>query len=121
LSKGQTVDISRQGATLKLDRTLVVGETIKIQQLDRGEEVMARVVRRVTGESQGHVFAVATSNSADIRAWCVVFPERARMDGAVLRVLLTCLGFHRTEVCYLDEFEADFLLSHQNQQWCART
>jgi hypothetical protein len=114
LSEGQTVDISRQGATLKLDRTLDVGETIKIQQLDHGEEVMARVVRRVTEGSEGHLFAVAISNSTAGRAWGVVFPEAARMDGAVLRVLLTCLGCHRSEVCYLDEFEADFFLSHQN-------
>lgn len=50
LEEGQTIDISRQGATIKVGRDLFAGEINKIQRLDGvGKEAMARVVGRVTG------------------------------------------------------------------------
>ena len=48
VEEGQTIDISRQGAAVKVERELFAGEIIKVQRLDGvGKEVMARVVGRV--------------------------------------------------------------------------
>ena len=113
LEEGQTIDISRQGATIKVDRDLFAGEIIKIKRLDGvGKEAMARVVGRVTGGTEGSVFGVTMLDPAVVNPWGVVFPAVAGMDKGVLRALLRCVACNRTEVSYLDEFEADLLLYH---------
>src|SRR4029077_11725226 len=59
VEEGQTIDISRQGATIKVDRELFAGEIVKVQRLDgAGKEVMARVVGRVARGSEGHLFGL---------------------------------------------------------------
>jgi hypothetical protein len=113
LEEGQTIDISRQGATIKVGRDLFAGEIIKVQRLDGvGKEALARVVGRVTGRSEGYVFGVTILDPAVANPWGVVFPAVAGMDKGVLRALLRCVACDRTEVSYLDEFEADLLLYH---------
>src|SRR5258708_15514600 len=113
LEEGQTIDISRQGATIKVGRDLFAGEIIRVQRLDGvGKEAMAGVVGRVTGGSEGCVFGVRMLDPAVVTPWGVVFPAVASMDKGVLRALLRCVACDRTEVSYLDEFEADLLLYH---------
>ena len=113
LEEGQTIDISRQGATIKVDRDLFAGEIVKIQRLDGvGKEATARVVGRVAGGSEGYVFGVTMLDPAIVNPLGVVFPTVASMHKAVLRALLRCVACGRTEVSYLDEFEAHLLLYH---------
>jgi PilZ domain len=113
LEEGQTIDISRQGATIKVDRELFAGEIIKVQRLDGlGKEVMARVVGRVARGSEGHLFGLMILDHTIANPWGIVFPAAADMDNAVLRALLRCVSCERTEVTYLNEFEADLLLGH---------
>jgi len=113
LEEGQTIDISRQGATIKVGRDLFAGEIIKVRRLDGvGKEAMARVVGRVTGGSESCVFGVTMLDPDVVNPWGVVFPAVASMDKGVLRALLRCVACGRTEVSYLDEFEADLLLYH---------
>ena len=113
LEEGQTVDISRQGATIKVNRELFAGEIITVQRLDgAGKEAMARVVGRVAGGPEGPVFGVAMLDPTVANLWGVVFPAVTDMDETVLRALLRCVACDRTEVCYLNEFEADLLLCH---------
>jgi hypothetical protein len=113
LEEGQTIDISRQGATIKVDRELFAGEIVKIQRLNgAGKEVMARVVGRVSRGSEGHMFGLTILDPAVANPWGIVFPAVADMDNAVLRALLRCVSCERTEVTYLNEFEADLLLCH---------
>jgi PilZ domain-containing protein len=113
LEEGQTIDISRQGATIKLDGELFAGEIINVQRLDGiGQEVTARVVGRVARGSEGHLFGLMILDSAIASPWGIVFPAVADMDNAVLRALLRCVRCERTEVTYLGEFEADLLLCH---------
>jgi len=113
LGEGQTIDISRQGATIKVDRELFAGEIIKVQRLGGPcKEVMARVVGRVARGSEGHLFGLTICDPAVANQWGIVFPTVADMDNAVLRALLRCVSCERTEVTYLNEFEADLLLSH---------
>jgi len=113
LEEGQTTDISRQGATVKVDRELYAGEIVKVQRLDgAGKEVMARVVGRVARGSEGYLFGLVILDPAIANPWGIVFPALADMDNAVLRALLRCVSCERTEVTYLNEFEADLLLCH---------
>ena len=113
LEEGQTIDISRQGATIKVDRDLFAGEIIKIQRLDGvGKEAMARVVGRVAGGSEGYVFGVTMLDPALVNPLGVVFPTVAGMHKAVLRALLRCVVCDRMEVSYLNEFDADLFLYH---------
>jgi hypothetical protein len=113
LEEGQTIDISRQGATIKMDRDLFAGEIIKIQRLDGvGKEAMARVVGRVAGGSDGYVFGVTMLEAPIVNPFGVVFPAVAGVHKAVLRALLSCVVCDRTEVSYLNEFEANLFLYH---------
>ena len=113
LEEGQTIDISCQGATIKVDRDLFAGEIIKVQRLDGvGKEAMARVVGRVAGGSDGCVFGVTMLDPAVVNPWGVVFPAVASTEKGVLRALLRCVACDRTEVSYLNEFEANLLLYH---------
>src|SRR6267143_1526844 len=113
LEEGQTIDISRQGATIKVGRDLFAGEIIKVQRLDGvGKEAMARVVGRVTGGSEGYVFGVTMLDPALVNPLGVVFPTVAGMHKAVLRALLRCVVCDRMEVSYLNEFDADLFLYH---------
>lgn len=113
LEEGQTIDISRQGATIKVDRDLFAGEIIKIQRLDGvGKEAAARVVGRVAAGSEGHVFGVTMLDPALVNPLGVGFPSVADMHKAVLRALLRCVVCDRTEVSYLNEFDADLFLCH---------
>jgi len=113
VEEGQTIDISRHGATIKVDRELFAGEIVKVHRLDgAGKEVMARVVGRVARGSEGHVFGLTILDLAVANPWGIVFPAVADMDNAVLRALLRCVSCERTEVTYLNEFETDLLLCH---------
>src|ERR1700756_5361337 len=59
LAEGQTTDISRHGATIKVGRELFAGEVVKVQRLDgRGKEVVARIVGRVARGSESHLFGL---------------------------------------------------------------
>jgi len=113
VEEGQTIDISRHGATIKVDRELFAGEIVKVHRLDgAGKEVMARVVGRVARGSEGHVFGLTILDLAVANPWGIVFPAVADMDNAVLRALLRCVSCERIEVTYLNEFETDLLLCH---------
>jgi hypothetical protein len=122
LEEGHTIDISRLGATIKLDRELFAGEVIKVQRLDGvGHEVTARVVGRVTRGSEGHMFGLTILDPVVANPWGIVFPDVADTGKAVLRALLRCVACDRTEVSYLNEFETDLLLCHHYvSRICAR-
>jgi len=120
LEEGQTTDISRQGATVKVDRELYAGEIVKVQRLDgAGKEVMARVVGRVARGSEGYLFGLVILDPAIANPWGIVFPALADMYNAVLRALLRCVSCERTEVTYLNEFEADLLSATTISPGCA--
>src|SRR6267154_1061404 len=104
LEEGQTIDISRQGATIKVDRDLFAGEIVKIQRLDGvGKEATARVVGRVAGGSEGYEFGVTMLDPAIVNPLGVVFPTVASMHKAVLRALLRCVVCGRNEVVVVRE------------------
>ena len=113
VEEGQTIDISRQGAAVKVERELFAGEIVKIQRLDGvGKEVMARVVGRVARGPEGQVFGLTILDPQPVNPFGIFFPPLLELDKAVLRALLRCVACERTEVTYLDECDADLLLCH---------
>ncbi|HUC53961.1 MAG TPA: PilZ domain-containing protein [Candidatus Cybelea sp.] len=111
LEEGQTVDVSRHGATVALERELFAGQIVKIQRVGVDKEAMARVVSRIAERSRGYLFGLALLD-ASVNLWEIVFPVAADGEKAVLRALLRCIACGRLEVSYLNEFETDLFLHH---------
>jgi len=111
LEEGQTVDVSRQGATIMMERELFAGQMVKVQRVGVDKEAMARVVGRVTSRSGSHLFGLSLLDPT-INLWDIAFPDVTEMEKAVLRALLRCIACGRLEVSYLNEFEADLFLHH---------
>jgi hypothetical protein len=109
--EGRTVVVSRRGAAIMVDLELYAGQNIKIQRVGIGKEAMARVVGRIVGGSEAHVFGVALLDPA-ANLWDIAFPAAPDPEKAVLRALLRCIACCRLEVTYLCEFEADLFLRH---------
>lgn len=114
LGEGQTIDVSHYGASIMLDRDLIVGQTIKIRRVGVNKEAVAQVIGNYKDHgSNSRVFGIALKDSnADF--WDIVFPATADLDKAVLRALLRCVACGRLEVSYLNEFESDLFLNHHS-------
>jgi len=111
--EGRTVNVSRRGAAIIVDRELYAGQNIKIQRVGLGKESVARVVGRIVRGSEAHVFGVALLDPA-ANLWDIAFPAALDLEKAVLRALLRCIACGRLEVTYLGEFEADLFLRHHS-------
>jgi hypothetical protein len=109
--EGRTVDVSRRGAAIMVDLELYAGQNIKIQRVGIGKEAVARVVGRIAGGSEAHVFGVALLDPMP-NLWDIAFPAAPDLEKAVLRALLRCIACGRLEVTYLSEFETDLFLRH---------
>ena len=111
VEEAQTVDVSRQGAAIMVERELSPGQAVKIQRVGVGKEAMARVVGRIPGGSGGNLFGLVLLDP-EVNLWDISFPSLADAEKAVLRALLRCIACGRLAVSYLSEFEADLFLHH---------
>ena len=113
LEEGHTVDVSREGATIIVDRELGLGQNIKIQRIGVTKEAKARVVGQIVGKTAGLVYGI-TLVDPTVNLWDISFPAVCEADKAVLRALLSCIACGQIEVSYLNEFEADLFLYHRS-------
>jgi hypothetical protein len=113
LEEGHTVDVSREGATIMVDRELRLGQSIKIQRIGTSKEAEARVVGRIVRETAGLLYEITLVDPA-VNLWDISFPAVCEADKAVLRALLSCIACGQTEVSYLNEFETDLFLYHRS-------
>jgi hypothetical protein len=118
--QGETLDISRHGATISLGRKLHAGQNITITRTGLlASQAVARVIGEIQGRS-GNVYGVEFSDHA-VDFWGITFPPPAESEKAVLRALLRCVTCRQLEVAYLDEFEAElFLAQHNLPRLCSR-
>lgn len=117
-AEGETLDVSRHGATISVARRLRAGQKIIIVRIGLfPNQAEARVVGEIPGHG-ANVYGV-TFLDAGVNLWDVTFPPPADSEKAVLRTLLRCLSCQRLEVAYLDEFETDlFLVQHNLPRLC---
>ena len=108
---GQTLDVSRQGAAIMVERELSAGQIVKIQRVAVGKEAMARIVCRIAGRFGGNLFGLVLLDP-ELDLWDIAFPSVVDAGKAVLRALLRCIACGRLAVSYLSEFEADLFLHH---------
>jgi PilZ domain len=113
LDEGHTVDVSRDGATIMVDRELRLGQNIKIQRIGTSKEAQARVIGQIVRKSAGLLYGV-TLVDPTVNLWDISFPAVCEADKAVLRTLLSCIACGQTEVSYLNEFETDLFLYHRS-------
>ena len=113
VEEGHTVDVSRQGATIMVDRELRPGQNIKIQRMGVFKEAMARVVGQIIREGHGFLCGIALVDP-NVDLWDISFPAAGEADKAVLRALLRCVACGQLEVSYLNEFESDLFLYHRS-------
>ncbi len=111
--EGHTVDVSRQGATIMVDRLLPLGQNIKIQRIGVSKEAIARIVGQIIRGTEGLLYGIAFVDP-DVNLWDISFPAVCEVDKAVLRTLLRCVACGQLEVSYLNEFEADLFLYHRS-------
>lgn len=111
--EGETLDVSRHGATISVTYRLCVGQKITIERLGQfPNQAEARVVTEISAQGSS-VCGVTFLNSA-VDFWDVAFPSSVDSHKAVLRTLLRCLACQRLEVAYVDEFETDTFLLQRN-------
>jgi hypothetical protein len=116
---GQTLDVSRYGATISVGRRLQTTQNITIMRIAPSNQAVARVTREISGLPRS-VYGVEFLDQA-VNLWDITFPPIADSEKAVLRILLRCLACQRLEVAYLDEFEAEiFLVQHNLPRLCSR-
>jgi hypothetical protein len=113
LEEGHTVDVSREGATIMVDRELRLGQNIKIQRIGASKVAEARVVGQIVRETAGLLYGI-TLVDPTVNLWDISFPSVCEADKAVLRALLSCIACGQTEVSYLNEFETDLFLYHRS-------
>lgn len=118
-AEGETLDVSRHGATISVPCRLRVGQKITIGRLALfPHQAEARVVGEIPDHG-ANVYGV-TFLDPDVNLWDVTFPPIVESDKAVLRTLLRCLSCQRLAVAYLDEFETDlFLVQHNLPRLCS--
>lgn len=113
VEEGCTIDVSRQGATIMVDRELHPGQDIKIQRIGVFKEAMARLVGQIVKKAHGLLYGIVLVDP-NVNLWDISFPAPSEADKAVLRALLRCVACGQLEVSYLNEFEADLFLYHRS-------
>lgn len=109
------MDVSHDGAAIRLDCELQIGQTIKIKRVGVDKEAAARVVEYHSWHngSTARVFGIAwIEKNVDI--WDIAFPAAEGLENAVLRALLRCVACGRLEVAYLNEFDSGLFLNHHS-------
>lgn len=111
--EGETLDVSRHGATISAGRKLYPGQTISISRIGLvANQADARVIREILGRLP-NVYAVGFLDRA-VNIWDITFPPAKESEKAVLRALLRCPSCQGLEVTYLDEFESELFLAHHH-------
>jgi hypothetical protein len=118
LDKAFSGHISRNGASLILNRNLAPDQQIILRRSGSGAEAVARVVGQIGIRAEGHVYGIALpENSSSF--WGICFPPRAELEQATARVLLECATCRMRQVMALDEIELSvFEANHRLSRIC---
>jgi hypothetical protein len=110
--EARTVNLSRHGATIVLKQPLQAHQEVVLRHPRVSKEAAFRVVGRIGGESEGHVYGVAQLDpAADL--WGIGFPPVADGKRVVGRLLMECTVCAGQEVAYLNELEVQVFQANQ--------
>lgn len=110
--EARTVNLSRHGATIVLKQPLQAQQEVTLRYPRVSKEAAFRVVGRIGGESEGHVYGVAQMDpAADL--WGIGFPPVADGKRVVGRLLMECTVCASQEVAYLNELEVQVFQANQ--------
>jgi len=110
--EARTLEVSRHGAMILVNRNLTPLEEILIRRERTGKEAPAQIVGQVRKEPDGFVYGVRFLDPS-INLWEINFVPLSESDRAVCRTLLECAKCQLREVIYLEEFEVE--VYHANQ------
>jgi hypothetical protein len=102
----QTLLLSRNGALILTNRSLIPQEEILIRRDHTGKEAPAQVVGRVRQQKDGYVYGVKILDP-EINLWDINFVPLTEEERAVSRMLLECSKCKQREVIYFEEFETE--------------
>jgi hypothetical protein len=102
----RTLEVSRGGALILVNRNLTPEEEIVIRRGRTGKETQARIVGQVRKEPDGFVYGVRLLDPS-FNLWDINFLPLSESERAVARTLLQCAKCQLREVIYLEEFETE--------------
>jgi hypothetical protein len=107
-----TLEVSRNGALIIVDRNLTPQDEILIRRESTGKETPAQIVGQVRKEPGGFVYGLKLLDPS-IDLWDITFVPLSEAEKAVLRTLLECAKCRLREVVYLEEFETEVFHAHR--------
>jgi hypothetical protein len=118
--QGHTLNISRHGATIALNRKLTPGLPLTISPMTSKRESSAIVMGQMGGQSGVHIYGIALLES-NVNLWGIQFPPLAESEEGLVRLLLECSACKAREVVHLNELETDiFEGNHSLPRSCSQ-
>jgi PilZ domain-containing protein len=118
--QGHTLNISRHGATIVLNRKLTPGLHLTICPIPSKKESRALVMGQLGGQSGVHVYGIALLEPT-ANLWGIQFPPLAESEEGLVRLLLECDACKAREVVHLNELETDvFEGNHRLPRSCSQ-
>lgn len=102
----RTLEVSRNGALIIVNRHLTPQEEIMIRRKQSGKEAPAQIVGQVRQGPDGFVYGVRLLDTS-VNLWDINFIPLSESERAVGRTLLECAKCRLREVIYLEEFETE--------------
>jgi hypothetical protein len=116
----QTLVLSRHGAKILSQRTLVPQQELIVRCLKTGKEAVASVVGTIGETSEGFYYGIAFLDP-EFDMWDIDFPPLPVAHPEGNKTFLECLSCHRLEVVPLDAFELEVLMASQRLlRFCER-
>lgn len=104
--EARTLEVSRNGALITMNRQLTPQEEIIVHRKHTGKEAPAQIVGLVRKGPEGYVYGVKILDP-DVNLWDIHFLPLSAAGRAVGRTLLECAKCQLREVIYLEEFETE--------------
>jgi hypothetical protein len=118
--QGHTLTISRNGATIVLNRKLAPGLQVAICPVTSKKESSALVMGQLGGQSGVHVYGISLLEP-NMNLWGIQFPPLAESEEGLVRLLLECSACKAREVVHLNELETDvFEGNHSLPRACSQ-
>jgi hypothetical protein len=107
VGRARTKIVSRNGATIVIDRLLGPEQTLTIKRVGTQREAEVRIIGQIGRETGGNVYGV-TSVEPSVDIWGIHFPP-GDGDETLIKILLECPICHTRQIVPLHEFELSVL------------